>query len=293
MGGSVSGGKSKSNSGNSSSAEFGQNVWGQQGDALGGMYNQISSLFPSTVSGIQSQTPGFQNYNQQVQAQALPAMQNQMQGGAYQNLGIGNQLMGSLNQSLNSPTNMQQINGMIMGGSGNNYADAMKQQYVQDANLAQGNMLANTDARAAASGMSGGSRHGILQAQGMQDINKNLQSNLAQTGFNTFDKDLDRKLQIAGQADQGTLARQQMMQQMLGSQQDAMSGGLNAAQGVQNLGMSNFAPYMMPWQAAGAYSNAMGAPTVLSSGTGTGSGFGNSNSKGAGASGQASPFKGK
>jgi len=291
MGGSVSSGKSKSSAGNTANTTFNQDVYGPQGGALEQLYGQIGSLFGNTNSGMQEQIPGAVNNMQQVQQQAMPSWQQQMQGGAYQNLGIGNQLMSSLNQSMNSPTAMQEINGMIMGGQGNNYADAMKNQYIQDANLAQGNMLANTDARASASGMSGGSRHGILQAQGMQDINKNLQSNLAQTGFNTFDKDLDRKLMIAGQADQNNFGRQQLMQQMLGSQQDAMAGGLNSSQGMQNLGMGTFAPYMAPWQAAGAYSNAVGAPTVLSSGSGVMSGNSNSNSKGGGASGQSNPFK--
>jgi len=270
MGGSVSAGKSKAKNSNESS--FQQNVWDPQSQALNNLYSQVGQLFGQTNSGMQGQIPGAVNNMQNINQQAMPAWQNQLQGGAYSGLGIGNQLMGSLNQSLNSPTNMQQVNSMIMGGSGNNYADAMKNQYIQDANLAQRNMLSNLDARASAAGMSGGSRHGIATAQGMQDINRNLQSNLAQTGYNTFDKDLDRKLQIAGQADQATLQRQQMMQAMLGGQQQAMQGGLQYGQSMQNLGMGTFAPYMAPWQAAGAYSNAIGAPTVLSSGTGSGSG---------------------
>ena len=279
MGGSVSAGKSKAKNSNESS--FQQNVWDPQSQALNNLYSQVGQLFGQTNSGMQGQIPGAVNNMQNINQQAMPAWQNQLQGGAYSGLGIGNQLMGSLNQSLNSPTNTQQVNSMIMGGSGNNYADAMKNQYIQDANLAQRNMLSNLDARASAAGMSGGSRHGIATAQGMQDINRNLQSNLAQTGYNTFDKDLDRKLQIAGQADQGTLQRQQMMQAMLGGQQQAMQGGLQYGQGMQNLGMGTFAPYMAPWQAAGAYSNAIGAPTVLSSGSGSGSG----SSKGIGAGG--------
>jgi len=277
MGGSVSAGKSKAKNSNESS--FQQNVWDPQSQALNNLYTQVGQLFGQTNSGMQGQIPGAVNNMQNINQQAMPAWQNQLQGGAYSGLGIGNQLMGSLNQSLNSPTNMQQVNSMIMGGSGNNYADAMKNQYIQDANLAQRNMLSNLDARASAAGMSGGSRHGIATAQGMQDINRNLQSNLAQTGYNTFDKDLDRKLQIAGQADQATLQRQQMMQAMLGGQQQAMQGGLQYGQSMQNLGMGTFAPYMAPWQAAGAYSNAIGAPTVLNSGTGSGSG----SSKGLGA----------
>jgi len=278
MGGSASLGKSKAK--NSSGQSFEQNVYGPQSNALEQLYGQVGNLFNQTNLGMQNQIPGAVNNMQNIQNQAMPAWQQQMQGGAYQGMDLQNQLMGSLNQSMNSPTATQEVNNMIMGGQGNNYADAMKNQYIQDANRAQGNMLSNLDARASAAGMSGGSRHGIATAQGMRDINQNLQSNMAQTGFNTFDQDLNRKLQIAGQADQGTLQRQQMMQQMLGGQQQAMAGGLQQGQGMQNLGMGTFAPYMAPWQAAGAYSNAIGAPTVLSQGAGSGSGSSKGGSKG-------------
>jgi hypothetical protein len=150
--------------------------------------------------------------------------------------------MGSLNQSMNNPSAMSEINAMTMGGEGNNYADAMKESYISDANRAQEQMLGNTDARAAASGMSGGSRHGMMQGLGMEGINDQLQKNLAQTGYDTFDKDLNRKLEIAGQADANTFGRQQMMSGMLGQQQNTMNQGIQGGQNMQNLNMGQFAP---------------------------------------------------
>jgi len=264
-----------SNTGSITGSNFDQNVWGGQSPALQDLYAQAGNLFGQTNQGMQSQIPGAVQGMQNVADQANPAWQQQMQGGAYKDMGLQDQLMGSLNQSMNQPSAMTDINAMIMGGEGNNYADAMKQQYMNDAGLAQQNMMSNMDARAVAAGQSGSSRHGIAQAQGMQDINKNLQSNLAQTGFSTFDKDLDRKLQIAQQADQGTLARQQMMGNMIGQQQGAMDQGLQGAQNQQNLGMGTFAPYMMPWQAQDAYSQSVGGPTLLSGGSEYGGSFGN------------------
>jgi hypothetical protein len=118
--------------------------------------------------------------------------------------------------------------------------------------------------------MSGGSRHGIATSQGMYDINSNLQKNLADTGYNTFDKDLANKLNIAQQADQGTLARQQLMSNMLGQQQGVQTGALNAGGQMQNLGMGSMAPTMMPWQNMSNYANSIGSPTVLSSGGSSG-----------------------
>lgn len=231
------------------------------------------------------------------------------QGNVYQGMDNANQLSNSLQQSMAGPSNMQSINNMIMGGEGNNYADAMKDQYVKDANRAQGNMLQNMDARAAASGMSGGSRHGTGIGIGMEGINDSLQRNMAQTGYDTFDKDLDRKLNIASQADQATLARQGMMQGMLGQQQGAIQNNqgmrqdlINSQQqGVQGAigqtgNQQGFA--QAPYDMAGNFtdtsmgrsneanrgglswlSGLIGAPTVLTSGSASGSGGGQSSSE--------------
>jgi hypothetical protein len=184
--------------------------------------------------------------------------------------------MNSLNQSSNNPSAMQDINAMIMGGEGNNYADAMKDSYMQDANRAQEMMLANTDARATASGMSGGSRHGIAQGLGMEGINDQLQDNLTKTGFDTFDKDLQRKLQIAGQADQNNFGRQNMMADMIANMQNTSNQGVAGSQNQQNLNMGQFAPMNAPWDAAGQYGNIVGRPTILGSGSQGGNASGSS-----------------
>lgn len=269
-------GGSSSKSDSESSSGFNQDVWGPQGSALQNLYSQAGNLFGSTNSGMQGQIPGAVNQMNQVTDQTNPFWQNQMEGGAYKDMNLQNNLMGSLNQSLNNPSAMSEMNSMIMGGEGNNYADAMKGQYMQDADRAQNQMMSNMDARAVGAGQSGSSRHGVAQGVGNEGINRELQRNLAQTGFNSFDKDLDRKLAIAGQADQGTLARQQMMSNMIGDQNQAQQGGLNYSQNMQNLGMGQFAPYMMPWDAMSQYANAIGGPTVL----GSGSMSGDSSSKG-------------
>ena len=265
MGGSM--GKSDS----SNAFSFSQNVPKFQREALTGLYKSMAGLFGTTNSQMQNEIPGSVNYMKNIGGMVPGAFGQNLQGGVFKDMDLQNRLGSSLDRSLNSPTNMQEINNMIMGGEGNNYADAMKAQYMTDANRAQDMMLSNLDARAAASGMSGGSRHGTATAQGMNDINTNLQRNMAETGFNTFDQDLNRKLDIAQQADQSTLARQQMMQQMLGGQQSTSENAINSAQNVQGLSLSPFGAYMMPWQAASGYSQGIGNPIVLSSGSGSGS----------------------
>jgi hypothetical protein len=268
MSGGGGGNYSQSNANNQSN--FNQKIPKWQSDALTKMYGAAANTFGNTGSAINAQTPGVQSYIDQTNQAAMPEWQNQLGGGVYQGMDNANRLSESLQQSLNSPTNTQNIYSQMMGGNGNNYADAMKASYTADANRATDNMLANLDARAAASGMSGGSRHGVATSQGMYDINSNLQNNLARTGYETFDKDLQNKLGIAQQADQGTLARQQMMSGMLGAQQGVQTGALNAGGQMQNLGMGGFAPTMMPWQNMSNYANSIGSPTVLSSGGSSG-----------------------
>lgn len=100
-------------------------------------------------------------------------------------------------------------------------------------------------------------------------------------GFETFDKDLNRKMGIAQRADQFDMGRLQSAGNMLGQQQGAMQGGLGAGKGMQQLGMGQFAPSQVPWQNVSQYASAIGRPTVLGSGSGSGS----ADSKGFGLSG--------
>ena len=277
----MSGGGSYNQSKANNQSNFNQKIPKWQSDALTKMYKAAAGTFGNTGNSINQQMGGVQDYINQTNQSAMPEWQNQLGGGVYQGMDNANRLSESLQQSLNAPTNTQSIYSQMMGGQGNTYADAMKAGYTADANRATDNMLANLDSRAAASGMSGGSRHGVGTSQGMYDINSNLQKNLAATGYNTFDKDLQQKLNIAQQADQGTLARQQMMSGMLGQQQGVQTGALNAGGQMQNLGMGSMAPTMMPWQNMSNYANSIGSPTVLSSGGSSG----NSNAMGASAGG--------
>jgi hypothetical protein len=269
-----SAGFQQSKQGSNNQSQMSQQVNGPQQNALSQMYGALPSIFAQNQNMSNNGQQFAQQYSQGVANAAMPAYQSQLNGGVYQNLGIGNRLMSSLDQSLNSPSAMSQINGMIMGGNGNNYADAMKANYIGDANRARDNMMSTLDARATGSGMSGGARHGVATAQGNYDINSNLQHELARTGYETFDKDLDRKLNIASQADQGTLARQQLLSGMLGQQNAAVTGALQGGETMQNLGLGAMAPASAGWGNMQGWANAIGSPTVLSSGSSNGSSFG-------------------
>ena len=215
--GNKGGGGSFSKNKSKNSSSYNDRVWKGQEPALKDVYGQAGDLFRDTNSQFADLNGQAVENQQQVFEAAQPHWQNQMQGGAYRDMNLDQNVMRSLNDSMNQPTAMQDIYGSVMGGQGNNYADAMKQTYVDDANRSMENMNATLDARAAGNGMGGSSRHGVAQGVGMRGINDRLQDNLARTGYETFDKDLQNKLRIAQQADQSTLQRQQMMAGMLGS----------------------------------------------------------------------------
>lgn len=278
MGGGGGFGKSESSSSQDAGSQFQQEVFGPQKTALRQLYGQLGGLFGQTMAGMQGQIPDAVGQQQQIFGAAMPAFQQQLQGGAF----AGMPLQANYQQALQGGGNEQAINEMIMGGAGNNYAQAMKNQLAGDAMDRLGRTYAQTDLRAGATNLPGSSRHGLVQAAATRDELDRLADQQTNIGYQTFDRDLDRKLGIARRADQFDIARLGSAQNMLGAQQGAMMGGLNFGQGMQNLGMGQFAPHMAPWQAAGQYVSGIGRPTVLGSGSGTMSG--SSDSKGLGIS---------
>lgn len=261
MGGGVSSGKSESSS--DSQGQFKQDVWGGQTPALQNLYSQIGSLFGQTNDGMQGQISGATDWMNQIRDQSSPYWQNQMQGGAYQGMDLQNQY----NQALGGGGNEQFMNEQIMGGAGNNYVDAMKDTMARDAQTSLGGQLAMNDARASGAGMSGSSRHGITESGVYSDTAQQLSDAQTRLGYDTFDKDMQRKMDIARNADQFDMNKIQNLSGMLGQQQNTMNQGLAGASGMQNLGMGTFSPYMAPWQMTGQYANAIGRPTILGEGT--------------------------
>lgn len=270
MSGAAGGSKSMSNFGGS--GKFQQNydptqlkylddLWGK----AKGMYGYNDATYKRVADSVGKKTNTLTN-------KALANRDYLAKGGDYQKMNLAKSLSNTLNTSLSSPSKTSEIYSKMMGGNGNTYADAMKGSFMADANRVKDNMLASLDARAAGAGMGGSSRHGVAQAQGLYDVNSNLQKNLAETGYNTFDKDLQNKLGIAQQADANTLSRQQMLSDMLGKQNETRTNTLNNTGQYQNNVMSNFAPYMLPWQNVSQYKNAIGTPNVMSSGSSSNSG---------------------
>jgi hypothetical protein len=272
------GGTSQSQNSNSGGSQFGQNVSNQPW--LENLYNQAQTQFGNQMGitgGLMPNAVNFQNQQAQGAANANAGMQ---QGGVYGGLGIGNQLMDSLKQSQNTPSNMQQVNSMIMGGNGNTSLDALKGSL--EANAARSNQLnsATNSAQAAASGMSGGSRQGVMDALNQDNTNRNLQNTEAQLGYDSFNSDLQRKLDIAGAADTNTFNRQNLMSGMLGQQQNTVNQGIGNTTGIQQLGMGQFNAANQPWQQMQGYQQSIGGPNVLNSGNSWNQGQGSQSGSG-------------
>jgi len=253
----MSGGKSSSSSDSISS----QGVWGPQADALKQMYGQA----PGMMQGVQDQMPGLQagaeQWTQGVQGEAMPAWQNQMAGGNLAGYDIAGGLGNSLAGAMTNPTQQQQALNTASNG-GQNYSDAYKQNFVNDARTAMDASMQGIDARAAASG-AGGSAYGNAMARGHQDINKNLQSNLANVGYQDYNNQVNRMQQAGAGADQNLLQQQGMMSNLLGQQQGAQAGALQQTGAMNQLGQAQMGNALMPINAYSQMLQSMGGPVVL------------------------------
>jgi hypothetical protein len=256
---------SSGNSISSGGSDFLQNVFNS--GALQNLYNAAQSAYGNANAQTQQQLPGAMQNNNIAAQQAMGANNQNLQGGVYGNLGIGNSLMQSLNSTLNNPSNSQKLYQQITGGEGNSYLPALKASMEKDQNNINNMNQAQIDAQAAAAGQSGGARQGVAQALNTQLGNQALARNENQMGYDTFNQDLQNKLGIAGMADQNTLARQQLMSGMLGQQQGTINQGIGNTSNIQgyNMGGMNAANAgMNPLQ---QYIAAIGGPAILNSGS--------------------------
>lgn len=220
-------------------------VWAPQGEALQGLYGQGNDWLSQNNQGIQDASQQQQALGQGAINAVAPAWQQQLQGGTLGGYDIAGGLANMVGQ--NNDVNAQQVGPVSQSHAWDQYNDQvgpggslanMEGMYRNQAKSATQDMLGGMDARAAASGMGGGSAHGNAIGRGMEGINSNLQSQMAQTGYDAYNKDLDRRLAIGSENDQfnqqralsdqqSNLRAQQGNQQFAGQQQQLMSGLLD------------------------------------------------------------------
>lgn len=236
---------------NVSQSRSNQGIWSPQADALTAKYGETGRQYGQAREGIDAYTPEAQQNLSVLKDATAPVYANQAQGGEMGGRGVADTYQNSMNQSLNGPSNMQNA----YRGS----ADQLNQMYRSQANDARNDMMNSVDSRAAASGMSGGSRHGTMMARGNQDINSNLQNQMAMAS----DRDVDRGLNVANAADQALMARQGMMQGDISGINAAQQGTLGQANNMGNLVMQGYDPSMMGMRNLGMGSQIIGGPTTL------------------------------
>ena len=277
-------------------------VWEPQAKALEGLYGNAADWYGNTDKQIQANAQQGLNLGNAAIGAVSPAWMNQLGGGNLGQYNITDTLSGSLMDSMNNPSNQQQAVNANQGfdtgpgfQNGNiNYIDAKKQSFYDDARGAADMNLQAMDARAAASGMSGGSRHGTAIAQGAKDITSNLQSNLANIGYEDYQNMTNRQFQdytnsqnigfqdytnqanlqaqAGGAADAMRTGQQQLLADLAGQQNQYVNDAIGQQQNIQ--GYIN-APQIATMGSAGGittlgdiYGNATGLSDVISSSNG-------------------------
>lgn len=267
------GSQSTSSNSSNSTGQFSQNVFRKQVPYLQDLWGTSGNVGNQVLGRLNQSMPGVVDTQNQITTGGMGGWQNLMNGGAFagvngsdiagtiqqQLAGInGNQMQGpgalgpassiadrfkladTTNPFGSGPTATQSIYSSIMGGNGNNYADAMRGQMQQDARSNLDSSLNAIDARAAMAGMGGSSRQGIAQANAAKDVNDALMREQTNLGYNTFDKDLQNKLQIAQQADSNRLGAYQAGLNYNTGIAGALNAENNQNQGY-NLGMNQTA----------------------------------------------------
>lgn len=278
----MSGGGGHSLSKSDSNSKSNQDVWGPQGDALGDLYNRASSLMDSMgidSSMLQQLAPQLSEMARGAYGSAQGAQDYMLGGGAVGNVDdIRSQLMSSLSNSANSPSNTSSMYQSIVGGAGNTYIDPMVEAMKSGAMDNLERMQSGGDLNAAAAGQGGGSRHAMQNAMMGAEANKDMMAQEANMRGGAYDKDLAMKMNIAGLADQNVAGAQDKMMSLLGMSDSNVGSGFDMSSILNNLGMGMMAPYMQSQQSQmnpmTQYSNIIGGPSIL------GSSFGNSESKG-------------
>jgi len=243
-----------------------QRIPAYQRRALANLMGQAKNTMASQTANVNAMIPQVQQQMAGVLGKQGQAFDNLNAGGAYSSADL-NSILSKVEGFQNTPSQSTGLYESIMGGQGNNYVDAMKNMFYKDAQRTRDLSEASLDARMAGTGMAGGSRHGVAEALISRDIDKNLQDQMTKVGYDSFDKDLQNKMNIAKLADEQTTARQGMFANLGSMALQGKNANMNtAASMIPSMGqtaMSQFAPTMLPWTNLQNYSAAIGNPTVL------------------------------
>jgi hypothetical protein len=192
------------------------------------------------------------------------------QGGSFGDTsGMRDSLYGSLQDSMNNPSQTGRMYEDIVGGSGNTYIDPMVQAMKGGMMENRDRMQSGTGLDAAQMGQGGSSRHAMQNAMTDRGISTDMARMEDTMRGNAYDTDLNWKMDIAKQADLGRGQAQERAMGVLGGGDSNRQYGMGYQPTQQNLGMGTMAPWMQasmqPWQQMGQYQQGMQDPTVMTS----------------------------
>lgn len=240
------------------------------------VFNAAKDMFGAQGNSLKSLLPQLQSQLSSSNAKVQDLINQNSVGGAFSDVNP-TELLGKIESFRNTPSQSSGLYEQIMGGKGNSYLDAMKDSLLKDAQRRRDLSTASLDARLAGGGMSGGARHGVAQALIDRDINDSLANQMTQVGYNTFENDLQNKLNIARQADSNSLARDQMFTNTANQLISGKDANMDAALEGQYRNIGNIFGLAslnnMPWTNLQNYSAAIGNPTVLTNSTSNGSSY--------------------
>lgn len=277
MGGSVGGNKSKSKS------ETGQDVWGPQGGALERLYGNAGDMMDNNNYGqgmLNSIAENLAPYMEKIMNSATGGMDDQLGGGSFgDTTDVRNQLMNNM-RGTQGQSKMGDMYSSIVGGEGNTYIDPMVDAMKSGAMENNAMLHSGTAMDAASVGQGGSSRHAMQNAMTNRATNKDMMDKETMMRGGAYDTDLNMKMDIARMADTNSQLNNDRLFNMMTGSDSNKQYGMGYGSQAQNLGMGSMAPWMQNmnqgWNNMTNYSNIIGGPTVLGSGSQSGS------SKGAG-----------
>lgn len=221
---------------------YSQNQSGQQSNNSSSGSSWGSSQSAQDVWGAQA--PHLENvYNS-----AGDAYANAQQGINNLQPSVSNDMANFLGQASGGYGN-QMGGGFAAGLQGqvgpNSYTGAMKDMIAGDAQRMKQQNLGGLDARAAASGMSGSTGYHNSANQMASEVDRNAQNAMANVGYQSYNQGIQNQMQLANMMDRN--------QQF----------GVGNLQNLQQGSMNQFNPHMAGLNAAGAYGQIIGGPTVL------------------------------
>ena len=269
-------GFSDSDSGSNSS--FNEFLSPDQLPYLQDMWSNLGSMFQMFAPFMQQSAGAGTDMMGDTLNTIDPYWNDMLGGGVYEGMDLQSDYDAAFQNLLNPSTYQRDLYTDIMGGEGNDYVDALGGMMREISDESLGRSLATLDQRAGL--MSGSSGWENAMGDIISDSDRDLNAALYGLGYETFDQDLQNKLDIAGMADTNWLnAATNAMNTAAGSlaaEQGVNTGALDFGGDLWNAGLTQM---MLPMQLMSMFSNmfnpiTLGEGSSTSSSDSTGFGFG-------------------